>query len=106
MFEYAIYRWKLRTLQEARRKVIERAPKPVEGLEFEADYSNEMQRLGADHRIYRLMSDYYYELAFRYGVPTPSDQDCWEESEIFPGTQHLNRAGLSRLRAVLRRAEN
>jgi hypothetical protein len=101
MLEYVIYRWRLRKLQKARRGVIEKSPRPVEGQEFEADYSTEMERIVAEHRIYRLISDYYYELAFQFGVPTPSGKDYWEESEAFPGTQHLSRAGLFLLRAAI-----
>ena len=101
MLEYVIYRWKLRNLQKARREVIENAPQPVEGQDFVVDHSTEMERVFAEHRIYRLISDYYYELAFQYGVPTPSGEDYWEESEAFPGTHHLSRAGLSQLRAAI-----
>jgi hypothetical protein len=101
MLEYISYRRQLGALQKARRNLLAKTPKPSEGEEYEADFSSEMEREKAEHRIYRLVSDYYYEKAFEYGVPVPSGKDYWEDSEAFPGTSHLNRAGLSLLRASI-----
>ena len=101
MLKYISYRRKLAALQKARRDVLAKAPQPSEGEEYEGDYSAEIDREKAEHRIYRLVSDYYYEKAFQYGVPIPSGEDYWEDSEAYPGTSHLNRAGLTLLRASI-----
>ncbi|MHA7833252.1 MAG: hypothetical protein ACX94A_02095 [Algiphilus sp.] len=101
MREYISYRRKLAALQKARREVVARAPMPKEGEEYEGDLSSEMEREIAEHKIYRLISDYYYERAFKYGVPVPSSDEFWEHSVAYPGTSHLNRAGLTMLRASI-----
>ena len=101
MVNYIAYRRELAKLQKARRDVLKSSPKPVEGQEYEADFSSEMDRTLAEHRIYRLVSDHYYEKAFQYGVPVPSGEEHWEESEAYPGASHLNRKGLSQLRASI-----
>ena len=99
MVNYISYRRELARLQKARRDVLKNSPKPVAGQEYEADFSAEMDRTLAEHRIYRLVSDHHYEKAFQYGVPVPSGEEYWEDSEAYPGTSHLNRKGLSQLRA-------
>lgn len=101
MREYMSYRRKLAALQKARREVLAKAPQPSEGVEYEVDFSSEMEREIAEHRIFRLVSDYEYERAFKYGVPVPSGEDFWEDSSAYPGTSHLNRAGLTLLRASI-----
>ena len=101
MFEYIKYRRKLAELQKARRAVLALSPQPVEGEEYESEFSSEMAREVAEHKIYRLVSDYYYEKAFQYGVPVPGGDDNWEKSEAYPGTSHLNRNGLTALRAAI-----
>ncbi|WP_449301657.1 hypothetical protein [Pseudoxanthomonas mexicana] len=101
MIKYIAYRIQLAKLQKARREVLERSPAPVEGQEYEADYSAEQEREIAEHRIYRLVSDHYYEQAFQFGVPVPSGTDYWEDSTAYPGTSHLNRKGLTQLRASI-----
>ena len=69
MVNYISYRRELARLQKARRDVLKNSPKPVAGQEYEADFSAEMDRTLAEHRIYRLVSDHHYEKAFQYGVP-------------------------------------
>lgn len=101
MVNYISYRRELARLQKARRDVLKNSPRLVEGQEYVADISSEMERTVAEHRIYRLVSDHHYEKAFRYGVPVPSGEKYWEESEAYPGTSHLNRKGLSQLRASI-----
>lgn len=101
MFEYVKYRWKLSELQKARQSVVSKAPRPVEGEEYAADFSTEIEIEIVEHKIYRLLSDYFYEKAFRYGVPVPSGDEYWQDSEAYPGTQHLNPKGLSVLRASI-----
>jgi hypothetical protein len=101
MFEYIAYRRKLAALQEERREVLAKAPQPIAGQEYEPDFSSEMEREFVEHKIYRLVSDYYYEKAFQYGVPSPSGEEYWEDSEAYKGTSHLNRKGLVVLRAAI-----
>ena len=101
MFQYIKHHRKLAELQKARRDILAKAPRPVEGEEFESDFSSEMEREVAEHRIYRLVSDYYYEKAFHYGISVPSGNEYWDNSEAYPGTSHLNRQGLSLLRTAI-----
>ncbi len=81
--------------------MLAKAPAPVEGEGYEADFSSEMAREIVDHKIYRLVSDYYYEKAFQYGVAIPRGEEYWEKSEAYPGTSHLNREGLSLVRTSI-----
>lgn len=64
-------------------------------------FSDESEREIVEHKIYRLVSDHYWEKAFKSGVAVPSGKEYWEESQAYPGTSHLNREGLSLLRASL-----
>lgn len=101
MLNYIKYRYKLSELQKERRNVLAKSPQPIEGVEYESDFSVEAERNVAEHRIYRLVSDRYYEKAFQYGVSVPRGDEYWDESEAYPGTSHLNREGLAQLRSAI-----
>jgi hypothetical protein len=100
MLEYLKYRWHLRKLLGERQAINARIIPPTVGEEYVPLQEEHDELELVEHRIYRLTSDYYWEKAFRHGVPVPSGQEYWEASRAFPGTDHLNRAGLSVLKVA------
>ncbi|WP_448479471.1 hypothetical protein [Pseudoxanthomonas mexicana] len=100
MLEYLKYRWHLRKLLRERQAINGRIVPPAIGEEYVPlqDEHDELELV--EHRIYRLTSDYYWEKAFRHGVPVPSGEANWESSKAFPGTEHLSRVGLNALKVA------
>ena len=101
MLRYLQFRRQLAALQRARRRALATEVKPVEGQEYIPDYADLNRREMVEHKILRLVSDYYWELAFRYGIEVPVGEEHWTENEAYPGTSHISPKGLSILRAAI-----
>lgn len=101
MLEYFKFRWRLRRLLKERQQINARILPPVAGEEYVPLQKEHDELEFVEHRIFRLTSDYYWERAFRYGIPIPDGPEYWEASRAFPGTDHLSRAGLSTLKAAI-----
>ena len=100
MLAYFKYRWHLKKLLDERQAINARIIPPAVGEEY-VPFQQEHDELELiEHRIYRLTSDYYWEKAFRHGIPVPAGEQHLEASKAFPGTDHLNRAGLSALKVA------
>jgi len=100
MLAYLKFRWRLGKLLYERQRVNTNIRPPVAGQEYVLPQQEHDKLEIVEHRIYRLTSDYYWERAFRHGVPVPTGEEYWEASKAFPGTDHLNRRGLSALKAA------
>lgn len=100
MLEHLKYRWQLKKLLDERQAINARLTPPAIGEEYFAVQEEHDELEMMEHRIYRLTSDYYWEKAFRHGIPIPGGQEHWEASKAFPGTDHLNRAGLAALKVA------
>ena len=100
MIEYAKYRWALNKLLRERQRVNAKLTPPALHEEYFPLQEEHDELEIIEHKIYRLTSDYYWEKAFRLGVPFPSGEEFWEDSKAYPGTAHLNRKGLSALKAA------
>src|SRR5690606_13332514 len=100
MIEYVKFQYRLKKLLRERQAINAKLIPPAvdeEYLPLQDEY-DELEVI--EHKIYRLTSDYYWEKAFRLVVPVPSGEEYWETSKAYPGTEHLNRKGLSALKAA------
>ena len=94
MLNYIAYRWKLRKLLQNRQEINERIEPPTLGQEYLPLQDEHDQLEIVEHQIYRLRSDYFWEKAFRAGIPFPSGKEYWTANKAFPGTDHINQDGI------------
>ena len=93
MLNYIVYRWKLRLLLKQRQQINEKIDPPALGHEY-VPLQNEHDELEmVEHQIYRLRSDYFWDRAFRAGVPIP-EGEFWSANKAYPGTDHINPEGI------------
>ena len=101
MLDYLGYRFNLIKLFSERRKIRKDISLPVPGEPHAPDYDDYASLSFVEHKIYRLTSDFYWEQAFKSGVPIPSGAGVWENNEAYPGTQHLSRKAISEIQEAI-----
>ena len=94
MLKYISYRWHLQKLLKQRNEINEKIEPPSLGQEYLPLQVEHDQLEIVEHQIFRLRSDYYWETAFRAGVPVPSGETYWTANKAFPGTDHINQEGI------------
>lgn len=94
MLEHIAYRWQLRKLLKLRHEINKKIDPPSLGQEYFPFQDEHDQLEIVEHQIHRLRSDYYWEKAFRAGIPVPSGETYWTANRAFPGTDHINQDGI------------